>query len=124
MSTDLQAAIDARLNDALTASNYRITLNTQKQNARLKLQRELTYSTNGGIFSITPELISFVAALLMSQKTDAVFLDNNSNPIEIADLKNFHEELVNRYYEAMNEFLMEVKQLQKARTTKAVVGES
>lgn len=120
---DLQAAVDARLSDALEATNFRITLNNQKQNARLKLQKDLTYSTNGGIFNITPELISFVGVLLFHGKEDAIILDTNKNPIEITDLRKFNETILSMYYERTNEFLVEYKTIQRSRNTKAVVGE-
>ena len=123
LNPDLQAAIDARLNDALVTANYRITLTNQKQNARLKLQKDLTYSINGGTFSITQELISFVTALLYHGKSEAILLDVNKNPIEIQDLTAFSESIISTYYECTNEFLNEFKSLQKARTPKVVVGE-
>ena len=121
---DLQAAIDARLSDALASANYRITLTNQKQNAKLKLQKDLTYSINGGTFSITPELISFVTALLTHNKTHAILLDVNMNPVEIGDLKAFNKTIIGTYYECTNDYLAEFASLQKSRSTKALVGES
>ena len=122
MNPDIQAAIDERLEAAIASSNYRITLNNQKQNARLKLERDLTFSINGGIFPTTPELSSFVQALRALGKDSAILLDVNKNPIEISNLEEFLENLVERYFECMNEYLVEFKAIQKARTTKAVVG--
>ena len=120
---DLQVAIDKRLNEALVAANYRITLNTQKKNAYLKLQKNLTLSMNGGTFNVTQELISFVAALIYSGRADAILVDVNGNPIEIVDLQDFSEKIVDTYYECMNEYLVEIKGLNKLRTPKALVGE-
>lgn len=121
MNPDIKAAIDARLEAALANSNYRITLNNQKQNARLKLERDLTYSINGGIFAVSPELISFAQALISRGATSAIMLDINKNPIEITDLEEFTEQVMERYYECMNEFLAEFKSIQKARTTKTLI---
>ena len=120
---DLQAAIDARLNDAIAAANYRLTLTNQKHNARLKLQKDLIYAKNGGMFSISPELISFVQTLIDMGKEDAILLDVNKNPVEITDLQDFQEAIVAQYYERMNDFLYEFKSLQKSRTAKSVIGE-
>ena len=120
---DLQVAIDKRLSEALAAANYRITLNTQKRNAFLKLQKNLTLSTNGGTFNVTQELISFVAALIYGGRADAILVDVNGNPIEITDLQDFSEKIVDTYYECMNEYLVEIKGLNKLRTPKALVGE-
>lgn len=122
MNPDIKAAIDERLEAALASSNYRITLNNQKQNARLKLERDLTYATNGGIFVVSPELISFTRTLISIGKTGAIMLDINKNPIEITDLEQFFEGLIERYYECMNEFITEFKSIQKARSAKALVG--
>ena len=120
---DIKAAVDNRLTAAISAANYRITLNTQKQNARLKLEKDLTFSLSGGIFNISPELISFVQALIFMGHKEFVMLDVNKNPIEISDLQDFQEQIVGRYAECMNEFLVEFKSIQKARTTKALLGE-
>lgn len=123
MNPNIKAAIDERLEAAIASSNYRITLNNQKQNARLKLERDLTFAANGGIFNVTPELITFTQALLTMGKTSVIMLDVNKNPIEIDNLSEFLESLVERYYECMNEFIVEFKAIQKARTSKALVGE-
>jgi hypothetical protein len=120
---DLQAAIDARLSDAVAAANYRITLNNQKQNARLKLQKDLTYSVNGGTFTITQELISFAGTLQLMGKEEVILLDINRNPIEIPNIGEFLETITGMYYERMNEFFTEFKGLNKLRSPKALVGE-
>lgn len=123
MNPELQAAIDERLQAALTNANYRVTLNTQKQNARLRYQKALTYALNGGIFMITPELISFVQALVSMGKKNAILLDYNQNPVEIADVVDFMEVIVDKYYQCSNDYLVEFRTIQKSRTTKALVGE-
>ena len=122
LQPDLQAAVDQRLEDALKAANYRITLNTRRANARLKLERDLTFAQGGGMFRATPELISFVGALLAQGKVDATLLDINQNPVQIEDLQAFMDDILARYYEFMNEYLVEHRSLQKARTTKALIG--
>lgn len=120
---DLQSAIDARLQDALASANLRISLNNQKNNARLKLQNDLMHSTNGGTFYVSQHLISFISALITGGKSEAIVIDNNSNPIEITDLALFQENILDVYYQATNKFLVEFKNIQRARTVKAVVGE-
>lgn len=122
-SPDLQGAIDERLSEALASANYRITLNIQKQNALLKLQRNLTHSTNGGTFNVTPELISFVATLISRGRTETILLDVNNNPIEISDLESFLETIMDIHYECLNEYLVDIRSIVKSRTPKAIVGE-
>jgi hypothetical protein len=122
MNTKTTDANQERLSQAIATANYRITLNNQKQNARLKLKKDLTYATNGGIFLITPELLSFTSTMVLQGKTEIIMLDINSNPIEILDLVAFNETILDKYYEIMNEFLFEFKQINKSRTP-ALVGE-
>ena len=121
LQPEIKGAIDARLEDAISKSNYRLTLNNQLQNARLKADKALTHSVNGGIFKITPDLISFVQTLRSMEHEDAILLDVNNNPIDISDLKTFQEELVQKYYETMNEFLVEFKSIRQNRNTASVL---
>lgn len=120
--SDTSNAIDERLASALEASNYRITLHIQKQNSKLKLQNDLVYSHNGGIFTADKDLISFVYTLLKCGKNSTVLLDTNDNPIEIFDLQSFFDELIGLYHEAMNEHLRDFNKIKMARTTAKVVG--
>jgi hypothetical protein len=119
--TTTMNAIDERLAAALEASNYRVTLQLQKNASKLKLKSDLTFSINGGIFTADRDLISFVSALLNLNKQEAVLLDNNDNPIKIDNLKNFLEELVELYNAGMDEHLKEYNRLKSARTTSKVV---
>src|SRR5437868_6740315 len=119
---ELGAAIDERLAQAIEKSNYQITLNNQKQNARLKLEVDLTYPTNGGLFRVGPELISFIQTLISMGQTETVILDINKNPISIPDLGAFQEAIVALYYEAMNEMVVEFKRIQKSRKTETLVS--
>lgn len=123
LQPEFKAAIDTRLEDAVSKANYRITLNNQIQNARMKAEKGLTYSLNGGIFKITPELISFTQTLLALEQNDVILVDINKNPIEVKDLKKFQQEIVDRYYETMNEFLAEFTAVRQKRTTEALIKE-
>lgn len=118
---DLGAAIDERLAAAVEQANYRITLNNQKENARSKLRVDMTHATSGGLFVITPELISFTHTLLTIGQTDAVIVDINKNPIFIENLQEFQNQIVTVYYSAMNDFLLEFKRIQKARKPEKLV---
>ena len=121
---DLQAALDKRFQEAVESSNFRTALNLQKKNARLKLDASLVYAVNGGSFVIDQLLISFVSTLISQQKTSAVLLDVNGNPTLIEDLSLFLEKIIDTYYEATNEYLVEIKRINKSRNTKSVVGEN
>lgn len=116
----VEAAVDERLAKALEASNYRLTLNIQRENSKLKLKNHLVYSQNGGIFKITQDFISFIFALSQSKKT-AVILDSNENPVKIDDLEDFYENILDIYQEGMNDYLIEFEKFKKLRTTAKVV---
>jgi hypothetical protein len=119
---EIKAAIDTRLEDVIAKANYRITLNNQVENARIKADKGLTYSVNGGIFKITPELISFVQTLLGMGQENVILNDANRNPIEITDLAKFQDDIVGKYYEVMNEFMVEYKSIRQKRNTADVLG--
>jgi hypothetical protein len=119
---EIAASIDERLEKAVDRANYQITLNNQKQNARYKLEADLTYATAGGIFKITPELISFVQALLTREQSSAVLLDVNRNPIYIENLQLFQDDVLSKYFEIANEFLIEFKRIEKARKPETLVS--
>ena len=116
----IESAVDERLAAALDASNYRLTLNIQRENSKLKLKNHLVYSQNGGIFKITQDFISFIFALSQSKKS-AVVLDSNENPVNIDDLVDFYENILDIYQEGMNDYLIEFEKFKKLRTTAKVV---
>ena len=116
----IEDVIDERLAKALEASNYRITLNIQRENSKLKLKNHLVISQNGGIFKINQDFISFIYALSQS-KTSAIILDSNENPVKIDDLESFYEDVLSIYQEGMNEYLVEFEKFKKLRTTSKVV---
>jgi hypothetical protein len=121
VETDVvETAVDERLAKALEASNYRLTLNVQRENSKLKLKNHLVYSQNGGIFKITQDFISFIFALSQSKKS-AVILDSNENPVNIDDLEDFYESILDIYQEGMNDYLIEYEKFKKLRTTAKVV---
>jgi hypothetical protein len=119
---DLQAAIDTRLEEAMKTQTYRLTLATQKENARMKLKNDLTFAVNGGSFIVSMELISFIAILLVAGKNETILLDMHQNPIQIDDLNEFSESIMNVYFESTNTFYHEFNKLQKLRTPKAILG--
>ena len=107
--------MSSKLTKALEFANYRTTLNVQHNALKAKVQTLLNYSINGGTFDISQELISFVKLLLDREYTDAVLLDVYNNPIKIDDLDDFLDEILSRYFEAVNEYHAEYQKLRKAR---------
>jgi hypothetical protein len=82
---------------------------------KARVQTLLSYSTNGGTFAISHELISFVKLLVDREMDGAVLLDIYNNPIQIENLDDFLEELISRYFEATNEYYADYSKLKKSR---------
>ena len=99
--------MSTRLTKALEFANYRTTLNNQQSQLKAKIQSQLSYSINGGSFTINRELITFVKLLIDDGEKEAVLLDIYNNPINLS-LESFYEEITNDYY-------AEYEKLRKAR---------
>lgn len=113
--------MSAKLTKALEFANYRVTLNNQQSALRAKTQSLLSYSLNGGTFTIDRELLTFCKILLDSKKKSAVLLDIYDNPIQV-DLKPFYDEITSRYFEVTNDYYVEYENLRKARKVHKVVN--
>jgi uncharacterized protein YqkB len=112
--------MDERLKKALDFSNYRIALFNRKEDLKVQMDTMLTYAQNGGIFKITPELMTFVKMLVDMQKTRAIIIDTNGNPIEIKNVSEFFDTIFTRYWEATNVYYREYNKLKLARVVKSV----
>ena len=96
--------MDERLEKALEFANYRTTLSNQKRNIRSRMQVLQTMHYQGGSFVADAVTISFVNALITSNRQSAIVIDIKDNPIEIEDLQQFYNELINAYQQASNEY--------------------
>ena len=110
----------ARLTKALEFANYRVTLNNQQAALKAKTQSLLSYSINGGTFTINMELINFTKLLIAEGAENAVLLDIYQNPIRI-ELSPFYKEILSRYYEVTNDYYAEYEKLRKARKVHKVL---
>jgi hypothetical protein len=114
--------MDKKLEEALDFSNFRFTLNTRKQNLKLRMKSMLTVGYNNTIFSASIELINFSKLIIDAGNEQYVFMDDNDNPIMITDVKDFHARLLGAYTSAVNEFYVENEKLKKLRSTKQLAG--
>ena len=112
--------MSTRLTQALEFANYRVTLNNQQAALRAKTQSLLSYSINGGTFTIDRTLLNFCKLLLDDQQADAVLLDIYNNPIKI-DIKSFYSEILSRYFEVTNDYYAEYEKLRKSRKVHKVL---
>jgi hypothetical protein len=112
--------MSTRLTQALEFANYRVTLNNQQAVLRAKTQSLLSYSINGGTFTIDRTLLNFCKLLLEEQQTEAVLLDIYNNPIKV-EVKTFYDEVLSRYFEVTNDYYVEYEKLRKSRKVHKVL---
>lgn len=110
-----------KLSKALEFANYRTALNLQHNNLKAKVETLLNYSINGGTFVISQELICFVELLIKKNYTSSVLLDVYKNPIQIEDLEEFLDEILSRYFEAVNEYHADYTKLKQSRKVHKII---
>jgi hypothetical protein len=115
--------MDKRLEAAFDLVNYQETLRNQRDLLEQWVNEKLQHAFNGGLFDVTPELISMINVLIANNRTDAVLLDKNKTPIKIEDLQIFSDDIIGQYIEVTNQYYAEYQKLQAQRTTAEVVGE-
>ena len=106
--------MSTRLTKALEFANYRTTLNNQKAQLKAKTQSLLSYSINGGSFTIDIPLLTFCKQLIDEGHEEVVLLDIYENPIKV-DIETFYDEISSRYFEVTNEYYAEYEKIRKAR---------
>jgi hypothetical protein len=111
-----------KLEKALEFSNYKKTLAVKRQTIKEKLESRLIYGFAGGMFRIDQSLMNFVQMLLdQDRKTGVPIIDSNGNPILIADLVKFREEIFDRYFQATLEYFQEFENIKKSRSVEKLV---
>jgi hypothetical protein len=110
-----------RLAKALDFSNTMQTFNLAKNNLKVKTQNLLSYSTNGGTFRVSQELIAFVNMAVTSGKSSLILLDKNDIPIQIDDTTKFLEDISSLYFEVINEYYNDYQKLRSSRKIEKVL---
>jgi len=114
--------MDERLSKALDFSNYMVTLNNQKRVLKERYREQTVYYYQGGQFTVTKELITFVGMLVeQGNDEDIVLVDDNETPIMVKDLTDFQAEILNTYFTAANEYHAEYEKLRKNRSVEKLV---
>jgi hypothetical protein len=123
MSDEIIASSEeqARLEKALDFSNTMQTFNLAKNNLKVKTQNLLSYSTNGGTFRVSQDLIGFMNFVVSSGKTETILLDKNDIPIKIEDTEKFLEDISSLYFEAVNEYYNDYQKLRSSRKIEKVL---
>lgn len=113
--------MDERLEKALDFANFMVTLNNQKRSLREKYYTDCVYYHNGGTFTITKELITFIKALVDLGNTEStVIIDNNDLPVRIDNIKQFLDDILDQYFIASNSYYNDYQLLKKNRNVEAL----
>lgn len=114
--------MDERLSKALEFANYRQTLAIQRKTLKEKINGKLTYGHSGGLFKIDRELIVFVQMLIDQGRTENVpLIDENGNPVLVADLQAFKDEIIDRYFTATYEYYEDYQKIKTSRTVEKLL---
>lgn len=113
--------MDERLLQAVEFSNFMVTLENQKRIIKEQYYESLIHYHNKGQFTIDSNLISFLQTLLSLNQTEAILIDDNELPIEIVDLKAFVLEVMNKYFQSSNTYLIEYNKLVSQRSVKGLI---
>jgi len=113
--------MDERLEKALDISNYMVTLNNQTRILKEKYYENLVYYFNGATFTVTRELINFIKGLIDSDQQSVIISDDNDIPIEIENLEEFHQNILNTYFTASNEYFVEYNKMKSNRNVEGIL---
>lgn len=103
-------------------ADYMSVLSSQKNILKEEFAQDLCYYHNGGSFTLSKELITFVKLLLDSdQLENVVLIDNNNIPVNIENLKEFFEELLSKYTQATNLYYTKYNLLIKNRKVESLI---
>jgi len=99
--------IDQLVEQIKQSTNYQ----TNKRILREKIQTDLHVAYNGGLFKVTPELISFLSVW----EADDLFLeDTYQNPIKVSRIE-FLSLCKQHYQTAMNSWNIQYEELKRIR---------
>jgi len=95
----------------------------QKKIVRERMQQKMVIACDGGLFKITPELITFMDSIYhtLTPTKELIIEDLNGNPIKIEDPGAFHHDCKERYREVMNEWHMEYERMKRVRKVENLV---
>ena len=116
--------MDERLKAALEFSNFKQSFAIKLKHLKEKIDANLTYGHNGGLFKIDRALLTFVQSLCQTGRIEnVIILDNNENPIMIENLESFRDEIFDRYFSSTNEYYNEFKKLKTSRSVERLLDE-
>lgn len=113
--------MDQKISDALAFANYRLTLQTHRQNIQARTEAALLVNYQNAIFRASSELIALVGVLI--SRSTAVYVDDTNGTTHlIEDPAAFLDAVVTAYTNAHALKHQEQLKLKTARTTAKIVG--
>jgi hypothetical protein len=114
--------MDEKIEKAFAVANYMNTLSNQRRIILEEYTQKLVYYVNGSTFKITPELINFTKTVLdLGHTDDVAFVDANTFPVVISDVRDFFETITSMYFEATNEYAAKYADLKSKRKIADIV---
>lgn len=108
--------MDDRIEKAFAVANYMATLSNQRRIILEEFNQKLVYYQNGGTFKISTNLITFTKTVLdIGHDTDVQFIDENSFPILINDVQEFYNNIVETYFQAINDYAVKFADIKSKR---------
>jgi seryl-tRNA(Sec) selenium transferase len=113
--------MDQKISDALAFANYRLTLQTHRQNILARTEAALLVNHQNAIFRASTEMIAFVSTLAARQVP--VYVDDSNGTTHlIDDPAGFLDALVSAHVAAYSLKHQEQQKLKSARTSSKIVG--
>ena len=113
--------MDKRLEKALEYSNFRMILATRQENLKTLMNNKLMLTYGGGLFKISPELISFLGMIVMGGGKDLILIDENDIPIKIEDPEDFATKAAAQYEQVVTQYYNSYQKLNEAREIRKVI---
>lgn len=114
--------MDEQLKRAFEIADHMSVVSSQKNILKEEFAQTLCYYCNGGSFTLSKELITFVKLLLdVNQLENVVLVDDNNIPINIENLKDFFEEILSLYTQATNLYYTKYNLLIKNRKLESLI---
>jgi hypothetical protein len=117
-----EVIMDEKIEKAFQVANYMATLSNQRRIILEEYAQKLVYYINGATFNVDYNLINFAKNLIDLEHTeDIAFVDANNQPVIIADVQDFLDNIVSVYFEAVNEYHTKFAEIKRKRNVKDLV---
>jgi hypothetical protein len=110
------------LEKALETANLMTNLANQKRALKEEFEQTQIFFYNGGTFTITTQLITFVNFLISKGYTGKVpLIDNNGVPILVENLDFFLDSLLDLYFQSTNKYYHKYEAIRQTKDIKNIL---